>query len=705
MVTEQRALEWLRTASGGTAQQFHEGQWEAIEALVRARSRVLLVRRTGWGKSMVYFIATKLLREQGSGPTLIISPLLSLMRNQLDAARRLGLVAETINTANREQWSEIMQMVRDDKVDLLLVSPERLSNDEFLQHCLLPVAERIAFFVVDEAHCISDWGHDFRPDYQRINRILKRLPPNVAVLATTATANNRVVGDVLAQIGPKTILQRGPLARRSLKLQNIILPSRASRLAWLANNLPQLPGSGIIYTLTVRDANRVSAWLTEQGINAVAYHSQVEGEAEADEGDGSGSRVDLETKLLNNEIKALVATSALGMGFDKPDLGFVIHFQAPQSVVHYYQQVGRAGRAIKEAFGVLLGGEEDDEINQHFIANAFPPEAQVNAILVTLENAEEGLTVPELMREVNLRKGQLEKVLKLLAAVDTSPIIRDGSRWVRTPKPYKVDRERIWRLTQHRQSEWQQMQDYMSSKSCLMEFLEQALDDPNAQPCGHCAICLGKPVVPVNVHPAAVNAAISFERRSEVPIKPRKMWQGDAFPKYGWRGKIPIERRNEDGRALSLWGDIGWAQLVRNGKDAGRFHDDLVLACVDMVRNRWRPSPPPTWVTCVPSLRSPGLVPDFARRLAAALKLPFRDVVSKVAETQRQRNMMNAWQQAHNLDGAFAVNVSGMPLGPVLLIDDVVDSRWSMTVIGALLREAGVGAVYPLALSLASASG
>lgn len=545
-------------------------------------------------------------------------------------------------------------------------------------------------------------GHDFRPDYQRINRILQKLPKNVAVLATTATANDRVVEDVLAQLGPTTILQRGPLARNSLRLQNILLSNRAQRLAWLADTLPQLPGSGIIYTLTVRDANRVAAWLKQQGIPAAAYHAQVEGDAE--EEDLADPRTDLETKLLNNESKALVATNALGMGFDKPDLGFVIHFQSPQSAVHYYQQVGRAGRAIDMAFGVLLGGEEDDEINQHFISHAFPPEEQIQAILVVLAEAEGGLTVSELMHEVNIRKGQLEKALKFLATVDAAPIIRNGNRWVRTPNPYKLDRERISRLTQHRQAEWQQMQEYMNSKSCLMEFLEQALDDPNAQPCGRCATCLGRPVVPLDIRPSTVHAAIEFERRSEVIIKPRRQWQKDAFPKYGWGGRIPPQHQTQEGRALSLWGDMGWARLVREGKEAGRFHDDLVTACAEMVRDRWQPSPPPIWVTCVPSLRSPGLVPNFAQRLAARLDLPFSSVVSKVAETQRQRLMMNAWQQAHNLDGAFAINLTRGDWGPVLLVDDVVDSRWSMTVIGALLQQVGVVAVYPLALSLASAS-
>lgn len=702
MITRKQALRWLQKASGGAIENFYDGQWEAIQALVRDRSRVLLVQRTGWGKSMVYFFATQLLRDQGAGPTLIISPLLSLMRDQLDAARRLGLVAETINASNHEKWDEVMRKALEDKVDLLLVSPERLANDDFLENCLLPIAERIAFFVVDEAHCISDWGHDFRPDYQRIDRILKKLPPNVAVLATTATANDRVVEDVLAQLGEGTILQRGPLARHSLALQNIFLPNRAERFAWLADTLPTLPGSGIIYTLTIRDANRVAAWLTERGISAEAYHSQLEGEAE--ESSSSNSRVDLETKLRNNEIKALVATTALGMGFDKPDLGFVIHFQTPQSVVHYYQQVGRAGRAIQSAFGILLGGAEDDEINQYFMEQAFPQEQDVIDILGALEDADDGLTVPALTHKVNLRKGQIEKVLKLLAAVDGAPIVRDGSRWIRTPNAFRRDGKRIQRLTQQRKAEWQQMQEYLSATSCLMAFLGRALDDPHVEPCGRCANCLCQSLVSLTVHPSTVQAAITFERRSEVPIRPRKTWERDAFPTHGWRGRISADRQNAEGRALALWGDIGWAQLVQKGKQEGHFHDDLVDACVEMVRRRWRPEPAPTWVTCIPSLRSHNLVPDFANRLAARLRLPFVAAVSKVSETQRQRVMMNTWQQAHNLDGAFAVHEEDVLPGAVLLVDDIVDSRWSMTIIGMLLREAGAGLVYPLALSLASPS-
>jgi ATP-dependent DNA helicase RecQ len=359
----EKALVLLRQALNNPNADFRDAQWEAIEELLLNKSRLLVVQRTGWGKSLVYFLATRLLTDQGAGCTLLISPLLALMRNQIAAAQRIGIRAETINSSNTDEWNLVNTKLLTNQVDVLLISPERLANQDFYNNILLPLSQKIGLFVVDEAHCISDWGHDFRPDYRRIVRVLQALPSNIPVLATTATANNRVVKDITDQLGQNLRISRGDLTRKSLRLQNICLPSQAARLAWLAQHLPQLPGSGIIYALTVRDAQRVADWLNTQGINAKAYYSELDTQV----------RIALEDELLNNEIKALVATTALGMGFDKPDLGFVIHYQRPGSVVHYYQQVGRAGRAVETAYGILLSGDEDDQINNYFINTAFPP--------------------------------------------------------------------------------------------------------------------------------------------------------------------------------------------------------------------------------------------------------------------------------------------------------------------------------------------
>ncbi|MBD2390533.1 RecQ family ATP-dependent DNA helicase [Aphanizomenon flos-aquae NRERC-008] len=691
-ILREKALVLLRQALNNPSADFRDAQWEAIEELLLNKSRLLVVQRTGWGKSLVYFLATRLLRDQGAGCTLLISPLLALMRNQIAAAKRIGIRAETINSSNTDEWSLINTKLLTNQVDVLLISPERLANEDFYNNILLPLSQKIGLFVVDEAHCISDWGHDFRPDYRRIVRVLQGLPPNIPVLATTATANNRVFDDIKAQLGQKLRISRGDLTRKSLRLQNIYLPSQTTRLAWLAQHLPQLPGSGIIYALTVRDAQRVADWLNTQGINAKAYFGELDTQV----------RIALEDELLNNEIKALVATTALGMGFDKPDLGFVIHYQRPGSVVHYYQQVGRAGRAVETAYGILLSGDEDDQINNYFINTAFPPEIHTQQVLNELEKAVDGFSLPQLEQQLNLSRGQIDKVLKILSLESPAPVSKQGSKWYVTAINYQYNREKIEELTQIRRREQERMLEYMKSPQCLMAFLATELDDPNPQKCGRCTVCVGTRLLPESFTNARLNQANLFLRRSNQILEPRKQWPPQALLTYKFSGNIRTNLRAETGRALSLWGDAGWGELVKKGKYRdNHFDDELVQATFEMIQN-WKPQPFPTWVTCVPSLNRPELVPNFAKRLADKLGLPFKPVVRKIRHTQLQKNMSNSYQQAHNLDGAFLIESWQGMRGNVFLIDDMVDSRWTFTVIAALLRNTGSGLVYPLALALNS---
>jgi ATP-dependent DNA helicase RecQ len=680
------ALLYLRQSLASDDASFRDGQWSAIDALL-ARKRILVVQRTGWGKSVVYFLATRLLRDRGAGPTLLVSPLLSLMRNQIDAARRIGIRAATINSSNTEEWDEVTRRLLAGEVDILLISPERLANERFRDDVLIPLAGRIGLFVVDEAHCISDWGHDFRPDYRRIVSILKMLPRNVPVIATTATANDRVVDDVRHQMGDIETF-RGPLVRSSLRLQNVRLPSQAARLAWLAQHIPSLPGSGIVYTLTVRDTERVARWLEHKGISARAYH-----------GDSAG-RETLENALLSNHVKVLVATVALGMGFDKPDLGFVVHFQRPGSVVHYYQQVGRAGRAVDEAFGILLNGKEDDDIIDYFITTAFPPQAHVNDVLQALDKSD-GLSVTGLEAKLNLSHSKIEKALKFLAFESPAPVQKQGSKWYRTPVPFTLDAGRIAKLCELRRAEQRQMQEYMETSDCLMRFLARALDDPHAADCGRCASCNGGEVVPRGYDLDLANEAVAFLQHNHNAITPRKKWVG-GLPRYGFRGLIRPELANETGRALSVYGDAGWGELVRQGKYVtGCYDDDLVTATAQMIAE-WSPRPKPGWLTCVPSSRHPELVPGFARRLATKLAIPFKPAVGKLEEHQPQKLMENSVQQARNLDGVFAVDERQLGRGAALLVDDMVDSGWTLTVVGALLRQAGCPTVFPVTLADAS---
>lgn len=690
-----QAQELLRTALANPTAEFRDGQWEAIDALVNQRQKLLVVQRTGWGKSSVYFISTKIFRDRAMGPTIIVSPLLALMRNQIESARRLGIVAETMNSTNADDWQAVTQRVLHNQIDCLLISPERLANDEFIETVLKPVADRIALMVIDEAHCISDWGHDFRPDYRRIVKILRQLPANTPVLGTTATANNRVVADIQTQLGNIQI-QRGQLSRDSLALQTMVLPDQASRLAWLAQVIPVLQGTGIVYCLTIRDAEQVAKWLSINGIDAKAYHGSVEGESFET---SNLYRQHLEELLLSNRLKVLVATTALGMGYDKPDLSFVIHYQAPGSIVGYYQQVGRAGRGIDSAVGILMSGVEDSDIHEFFREGAFPLEVQVNEILQVLEQ-HDGLTMRELQEHTNLRFGQIEKVLKLLSLENPAPVIKMGSRWTRTAVHYRMDTSRINHLTSQRVQEWQEVQAYIAEPGCKMAFLRSALDDSNITPCGKCSACIGRAVVSAVIDSALAHSAATFLKRAEIVIEPKAQVAANAFQTYGFRGNLAQNLRAQEGRVLSRWGDAGWGRMVADNKHAGRFGDELVAATADMLE-RWQPNPRPQWVCCVPSRNHPHLVPDFARRLAAQLGLQFLDVVTKVRDNAPQKGQQNRFHQCRNLDGVFVIK-QPIPNTPALLVDDVVDSGWTLTVLAALLQQANSGVVYPLALASSS---
>ncbi len=699
MTDQAAALQLLKLALCDAAAEFRAGQWDAIDALVNRRERLLVVQRTGWGKSSVYFISTRILRDRGRGPTLIVSPLLALMRNQIDAAERLGVRARTVNSTNRDDWPAIERAVRGNEVDALLVSPERLANDEFVETVLLPIADRLGLLVVDEAHCISDWGHDFRPDYRRLANILQRMPPNVPILGTTATANNRVIADVQNQLGDIRI-QRGSLMRDTLALQTLQLPTQAARLAWLAEHVKDLLGTGIIYTLTKRDAKQVAGWLQSHGIEARAYFSDVLGDGF---GDSDAYRQHLERKLINNDIKVLIATTALGMGYDKPDLGFVVHYQAPGSIIAYYQQVGRAGRAINHAIGVLMSGEEDTQIHDYFRKSAFPKERWVLAILAALEESD-GLTALQLEEVVNLRRVQIEQVLKFLSVENPAPVLKSGSKWQRTPVPYRMDHEKINRLTGQRETEWEEVQRYVAVENCLMEFLAKALDDADPQPCGKCSRCLGKPLVATDFTRGMAIRAAQYLRHAEIELECKKQIAKHALQEYGLSGNVPATLRAETGRILSRWGDSGWGQFVATDKHSGYFRDELVDAVEEMLKQRWRPTPCPVWVTCVPSLNNPTLVPDFARRLANALGLPFKPLVKKVKVNEPQKMQQNRFHQCKNLDGVFGIE-GPVPTGPVLLVDDVVDSGWTLTIVAALLRQSGSGPVWPCALTTSSLGG
>ncbi|MEV7675255.1 RecQ family ATP-dependent DNA helicase [Streptomyces sp. NPDC088752] len=699
-------------APEGTAR-LREDQWLAVAALVEERRRALVVQRTGWGKSAVYFVATALLRRRGSGPTVIISPLLALMRNQVEAAERAGIRARTINSANPEEWDTIYDEVERGETDVLLVSPERLNSVDFREQVLPKLAATTGLLVVDEAHCISDWGHDFRPDYRRLRTMLTELAPGVPVLATTATANARVTADVAEQLGTgagEALVLRGSLERESLRLGVVRLPDAAHRLAWLAEHLDELPGSGIVYTLTVAAAEEATAFLRQRGFAVASYTGRTE----------NADRLQAEADLQENRVKALVATSALGMGFDKPDLGFVIHLGSPSSPIAYYQQVGRAGRGVEHAEVLMLPGKEDEAIWHYFADTAFPPEAQVRQTLAALADAGRPLSVPALEAAVDLRRTRLETMLKVLDVDGAVRRVKGG--WENTGRPWTYDTERYAWVARQRAAEQQAMRDYVSASGCRMEFLRRQLDDEGAAPCGRCDNCAGA-WADTSVSQETLTGATRELDRPGVEVEPRRMWP-TGMPALGieLKGRIPAGEQCSTGRALGRLSDIGWGNRLRpllaeNAPD-GPVPDDVLKAAVavlaDWARSPggWAPGVPdasarPVGVVAVPSLARPHLVGSLARGIADIGRLPYlgtltytgpdgAHAVRRSNSAQRLRALSDAFAVSGELSGALAA-----ASGPVLLVDDFTDSGWTLAVAARLLRRAGAAQVLPLVLAAA----
>lgn len=702
----EKAVGFLRALTGNEDADFHPGQFEAISALVQDHRRALVVQRTGWGKSAVYFISALLLRAQGYGPTLIISPLLALMRDQVAAAARAGVRAAAISSANPTEWGEITAALEREELDVLLVSPERLNNPRFRDEQLPQLVDKLGLLVVDEAHCISDWGHDFRPDYRRIKDLLGRLPDSVAVLATTATANERVIEDVREQLGVGAKSQqdvftlRGPLSRSSLRLGVLRLPSTATRLAWLIEHLNELPGSGIIYTLTIGAAEDTARALTEAGHSAVAYTGRTD----------ANEREELESALKNNQVKALVATSALGMGFDKPDLGFVVHLGAPSSPVAYYQQVGRAGRATDSADVLLLPGSEDRDIWEYFATASMPTEEKSTAVLSALAEHGGALSVAALETRVNIKRSPLELLLKVLA-VDGA-VERVSGGWQSTGRPWAYDAARYDRVRRARIAEQQAMMDYQFTTECRMQFLAEQLDDRTARPCGRCDVCAGAWYA-TTVHKEASAAADSALHRAGIPLEPRAQWPS-GMDRLGIqvRGKIPEDERADRGRSLARLTDLGWGQRLREifrNDDNGRPLDATVdtalgRACIGVLA-QWDWSTRPTAVAAMPSQSRPELVMSLAQGLAAAGHLPFLGALRLNQDVPRGHHGGNSAYRLAEVWDRFSVPpeiaqaLREQPQPSVLLVDDLVDSRWTLTVAARELRLAGAARVLPFALA------
>ncbi|WP_449283045.1 RecQ family ATP-dependent DNA helicase [Leucobacter sp.] len=694
--TRAEALDVLRRLTGRDDAGFHPGQFEAITALVDEHRRALVVQRTGWGKSAVYFVATALLRARGSGPTLLVSPLLALMRDQVSAAERAGVRAAAINSATADEWEEIERRLDADDVDVLLVSPERLNNPRFRETRLPQLLARMGLLVIDEAHCISDWGHDFRPDYRRIAALLAGLDRSIPVLATTATANARVVGDVVDQLGEDVLTLRGSLARESLRLGCLRLPSARDRLAWLAAHLGDLPGSGIVYALTVSAAEDAAQLLREAGHAVASYTGRTDPE----------ERERLEAALKADEVKALVATSALGMGFDKPDLGFVLHLGAPSSPVAYYQQVGRAGRGTAHADVLLLPGPEDEAIWRYFATASMPDPERAAAVIEALEAAGgDPLSTPAIEARVDIKRTPLELLLKVLDVDGAVRRVTGG--WISTALPRHYDAERYGRIAAARDAEQRAMLDYERGERCRMETLQLQLDDTTAAPCGRCDVCAG-PWFPDDVPAAAAERATARLQRTGAPIEPRAQWPAGADRRgLSVKGRIAVAERPLEGRAVARLTDLGWGGPLRELFAAGaadREIDERLMQGVVATLRDWPWAQRPVGVVAMPSLTRPRLVASTADGIARLGRLPLLgalDVDPSVPVAGPGGNsafrLASVWRR-FGVSSELAAAVE-QTTGPILLVDDLVDSRWTFAVASRLLRSAGADEVLPFALA------
>lgn len=681
----------------GREASFHNGQWEAIESALSSK-RTLVIQRTGWGKSIVYFIASKIIKERVGGVTLLVSPLLSLMRNQIESASKIGINACTINSDNQEEWNCIEEKLKGGTCDILLVSPETLSKSDFRQRIIPMINSGINMIVIDEAHCISDWGHDFRPDYFRIVNIIKMLPPNVPVIATTATANERVINDIKEQLGENINVIKGSLMRESLRIQVIKTDSQIEKMAWLLDNINNIDGSGIIYCLTTRDCDRVAELLSNNGINALAYHTRLA----KDKNENKKLCLERENLLIENKVKVIVSTSKLGMGFDKGDISFVIHYNSPGNLIRYYQEIGRAGRKLDVAYAVMLVGKEDKEIAKYFIESAFPSRKQMEDILYVIESSTVGINLNSIVSKVNMSERKIKQCIKLLELHEV--IAFSDRKYFRNPmKEYSYEIFRSDEILGIRNKELEVMDKYISTDECYMAFIAKQLDDRSFESCGKCCNCSGEVYFDEKPSYKSIKIVESFVNNISLTIKVRKRWPAGTV--RDTQMNIPINEQNEIGRVLSNYADIGWGKIVSEDKYYNKyFRDELVDATVDLIENKWQGLEKLDSVAYVPSLRRPELVKSFAYRVAKKLNVKFLDIIKKPKETEQQKLMENSSMQAKNAYNSFDIE-DGIEYGNILLIDDMVDSGWTLTVCGALLKRNGADKVYPYALASTEKSG
>ena len=656
--------------------QFFDEQWETVESLLNGQ-RILLIHRTGFGKSLCYQFPAILF----DGITVVFSPLIALMRDQIQQLNSLGILAECVNSEQTEEEnSEILRRAVQNEVKILYIAPERQENLQWLE----AVKEmNLSMVVIDEAHCISVWGHDFRPAFGRIINLVKSLPHDSPVLATTATATEKVAQDIIQQMEGNVMYIRGNLMRENLILNVVRVFSEDDKLAFLARYVPKFQGTGIIYTGTRVNTEVYSNFLNRRGIDAVNYNAGFDPE----------TRRYIEEGLLNNRWKCVVATNALGMGIDKPDLRFIIHTQIPASPIHYYQEIGRAGRDGKKALIILLYNPEDRELPEHFIENSRPPIDNYQRVIDRLK--ERTMGIRDLMRKTNLNRTKIEVIVgDLVNQSIVNEVVSDRSKkYEYLGVAPQLDTTAFDEFREFKSRELDKIIEYAETDKCRMFYLCDYLEDRDVKVCHKCDNCRGKKWI----------YEINAEWQEKVDdFKNNYFPEIDLVPKSQQDKPLP-ERKSKlvNGVAFSYYGFSNVGSTIHHCKyENGGDFPDFLLDGVLKVYHSYFKDEKFDLIIYAPPTQSGDLVKNFAEKVSTALEIPLSHGLIKRRDTEPQKVFQNTLLKKDNVKDAFEYKNHAEVKGKnVLLIDDICDSRATIKEIGKLMSKRGVNKIAPLVIA------
>lgn len=646
---------------------FYDTQWLVIEKLLSGK-RILFIEKTGYGKSLCFQFPALLF----NGTTIIFTPLIALMRDQVKKLRNLGISATCINSnQSNEENNFIIHEAKENKIKILYIAPERMENAEWLQTAR---EMKISMVVVDEAHCISVWGHEFRPSFRRIISVVNLLPMNFPVLATTATATKKVEEDIKTQIGKNITSIRGNLLRPSLNLRVVKVKSEDEKLIWIGENINKIKGTGIIYTGTHVNTEIYSKWLEYLNINATAYHAGLDPQ----------SRKAIEKGLLENSYKCVVSTNALGMGIDKPDLRFIIHTQTPQSPIHYYQEIGRAGRDGKPALTILFFNHDEDlSLPLAFIENSKPSINKYNRVMRAIRG--ERLGINQLINLTDIKKNQVDIIISDLIEQKIINEVLDEKtkKFEYRYKAPELDESAFAKLKESKLKDLDQMIAYIETSGCRMKFLCNYLDDKLENNCGKCDNDSGRHVI------------VTVAKEWGLKLKD---FQNNYFP------ELEVESFNTNltnGVAASYYGFSNVGNTLHRCKyQHGGDYPDFLLKQTLSAFKKHLSNYKFDLMLYVPPTESKNLVKKFANKLSGELKIPISHNLCKNRKIKAQKIFQSTTSKSSNVKNCFEYNPESEIKGKtILLVDDIFDSGATIKEIGRYLTGLGAKNIAPLVIA------